>query len=79
MYYVYIIQDKFGTRHYTGATQDLKKRLMQHNRGNTKSTSAYGPFIVGWYCAFSNKEKAYRFERYLKSGSGFAFARKRLL
>ena len=58
-------------------TDDLKNRLNKHNAGGSPHTSKYVPWTVVSYIAFSSKEKAVEFEKYLKSGSGRAFAKKR--
>ena len=79
MWYVYIIRS-VGSREqeYIGATADLKRRLSDHNAGRSKHTAKFKPWELAWYCAFPDKYKALEFERYLKSHSGRAFARKRL-
>lgn len=79
MYYVYVLQSEKDKSYYIGATNDLKKRLKEHNLQNTKSTSLKTPYKLKWYCAFLDKQKAYYFEKYLKSSSGFAFRNKRLI
>lgn len=79
MYYVYILQSKKDASRYIGMTSDLKKRLQEHNSGKAKYTDTKRPYFVQWYCAFSNKQKAYEFERYLKSSSGYAFTKKHLI
>jgi putative endonuclease len=79
MWYVYIIRSRaFPDREYTGATADLKRRIADHNAGKSPHTAKYLPWELLWYCAFSDKYKALEFERYLKSHSGRAFAKKRL-
>lgn len=78
MYYVYILKSKIDGSKYIGVTTDLKKRLQQHNHEETKSNKSKVPFKIVWYCCFSNKERAYDFEKYLKSSSGFAFTNKHL-
>jgi predicted GIY-YIG superfamily endonuclease len=78
MYYVYILHNTSGEK-YIGATSDLKTRLAQHNSGTTKTTRNKGEYKVTWYCAFSEKEKAFTFEKYLKSSSGYAFTNKHLI
>ena len=78
MYYVYILQSKGDRSYYIGNTKDLRKRFAEHNAGKQKYSSGKRPFILLWYCAFSDKLPAYKFEKYLKSGSGSAFAKKRL-
>ena len=80
MYFVYIIASiKFLNTTYTGSTSNLNQRLKSHNAGENKHTSKFGPWKLIWACAFSNKQKAEAFERYLKTASGIAFKRKRLV
>ena len=80
MWYVYIIRStSFPEQEYTGATADLRQRLTDHNAGKSAHTAKFIPWEVIWYSAFPNKYKALEFERYLKSHSGRAFAKKRLL
>lgn len=57
----------------------MKKRLAEHNTGQTKFTKAHIPWKLSWYCAFESQQMAKDFELYLKSGSGIAFAYKRLV
>ena len=79
MFYVYILQSQIDKSYYTGVTEDLKNRIKEHNTGKAIFTSTKGNYELAWYCAFSDKKKALEFEKYLKQGSGFAFARKRLV
>lgn len=80
MYYVYIIQSITDpSKVYVGCTQDLKKRISNHNFGTTFHTKKYKPWELVVYIAFEKRQKAYEFEEYLKSGSGRAFRDKRLL
>jgi predicted GIY-YIG superfamily endonuclease len=79
MRYVYLLESEaFEGQRYVGVTSDLRQRLLDHNAGKSPYTSKYGPWKLVTYVAFSNEQKAEGFERYLKSGSGHAFARKRL-
>jgi putative endonuclease len=59
-------------------TTDLKQRLGEHNAGKSLHTSKFRPWKLITYIAFTDRAKAEAFERYLKSGSGHAFAYKRL-
>lgn len=80
MWYVYIIQSTADpSRRYIGASEDLKKRLADHNAGQSKHTSKFIPWELIWYCAFPEKYKALEFEKYLKSHLGRAFAKKRFI
>ena len=78
-YYVYILRSEVDQeRFYTGFTEDLDLRLKTHNSGGCPYTSKYKPWHIKTTVAFSDRQKALDFERYLKSPSGRAFAKKRL-
>ena len=79
MNYVYILQsvghpDQF----YTGLCKGVAARLSSHNAGQSPHTSKFKPWRLLSYHYFDRPETAVAFERYLKSGSGRAFANKRL-
>ena len=77
--YVYILQSESDhTRFYIGLTDDLKARLQKHNNGGVPHTSKYIPWHIKTAIAFTDKDRAQKFERYLKTASGRAFAKKRL-
>jgi predicted GIY-YIG superfamily endonuclease len=79
VYYVYLIKSVSAEgERYLGMTTDLKERLHEHNAGKSFHTSKFKPWKLTTYIAFTDPAKAEAFERYLKSGSGHAFARKRL-
>jgi predicted GIY-YIG superfamily endonuclease len=79
VHYVYLIKSiSHPDQRYIGSTSDLKGRLKAHNEGRSPHTSKYKPWKLVAYIAFSGKSKAADFEQYLKSGSGHAFANKRL-
>lgn len=79
MKYVYILHSVDNPDlHYTGVTADLKARLAKHNAKQVSHTSKHAPWKLATYIAFSDETRAFKFERYLKSGSGRAFAKKRL-
>jgi len=79
MKYVYILQSlAFPDRYYTGIAADLKERIARHNAKEVSHTSKYAPWELKTYVAFSDEAQAFAFEKYLKSASGRAFAKKRL-
>ncbi len=79
MYYVYLLQSTSHlSQKYIGYTENLKQRLATHNSGNSPHTSKYIPWEITSYHAFADQSKAQAFEQYLKTGSGQAFANKRL-
>jgi predicted GIY-YIG superfamily endonuclease len=79
MFYVYLIRSEANPgKKYTGFTTDLNARLQSHNEGASKHTAKFRPWRLIAYFAFHDERKAREFEHYLKSGSGAAFANKRL-
>ena len=60
-------------------SENLKERIKDHNWHETTYSKSKAPFELAWFCGFKDKKKALAFEKYLKQGSGFAFARKRLV
>ncbi len=78
-FYVYILQSQANPPHfYTGFTENLDSRLAHHNSGGDPHTATYRPWRIKTAIAFTDREQALAFERYLKSPSGRAFAKKRL-
>jgi len=76
MRYVYILQSLADTEHfYTGITDDLKARLSTHNSGAVTYTAKHRPWRIKSYIAFTDQERAFAFEKYLKAASGWAFAK----
>jgi len=78
MWYVYILKCADNS-YYTGCTNDFKDRIRRHNNGKVSFSKSRLPVKLQVYIAFSNKYKAFDFEKYLKSGSGFAFRNKRFI
>jgi len=79
MTYVYILQSlKDRGRFYVGVTSDLRERLKKHNASEVPQTAKYAPWELKTYIAFADEKQAFAFDRYLKSASGRAFAKKRL-
>lgn len=80
MYFVYILMSiNYPDKIYKGYTRDIRKRLTYHNEGKVSSTMAFSPWRVESYFSFSDKRIALDFEKYLKTASGIAFMRKRLI
>ena len=78
-YFVYILKSKRDGKGYTGFTADLENRMRQHSENTGGYTKGRGPWELIWYGVFEDRQLAEDFERYLKSGSGIAFSRKRLV
>ena len=62
---------------YVGSTNDLRRRIESHERGEVKSTNAHLPATLRAYVAVQTEQQARQLEKYCKSGSGKALAAKR--
>ena len=72
---VYILRSESDlSRHYVGLTNDISGRLHWHNEGPCGHTIRYRPWALVVSLQFPTEREARRFEKYLKSGSGRAFA-----
>jgi len=78
MWYVYILQCNNG-EYYKGCTNNIEERIQRHQKGYVDATKNLLPVKLITYVAFVDKYKAYEFEKYLKSGSGRAFASKHFI
>jgi len=78
-WYVYILKSIIKQFIYIGSTNDLQRRLLEHNKGLVQSTKGYRPFDIIPYVAVSTEKKARELERYFKTGSGKAILKKRIL
>lgn len=76
-FYVYLLKLSNGD-FYVGRSDNLKRRLSEHQRGEDATTSKFLPVKLVTYLAFANKTNAVKFEKYLKTGSGFAFRNRHL-
>jgi predicted GIY-YIG superfamily endonuclease len=75
--FVYILRsEREPARHYVGITGDVQRRLRWHNAGQNVHTARDRPWHLVVTIEFPTQLEAYRFERYLKSGSGRAFAKR---
>ncbi len=79
MWYVYVIKSIEKEFSYVGSTNDLQRRLQEHNNGESQSTKHYRPFKIWMYVAVQTERKARELEKYFKTGSGAAILKKRFL
>ena len=70
MYYVYILESEIDNRLYKGLTNNLERRIYEHNIGKTKSTKGYRPWKLVYCEKFQDKEEARKRELYFKTGAG---------
>ena len=74
---MYILQSEIGEHFYVGITHDLPARLIKHNAGEVAHTAKFKPWKLRVCIGFLDEKRAFAFERYLKTASGRAFAKKR--
>ena len=79
MYYVYVLYSEKDFGLYIGYTNNLRRRLAEHEAGMSRCTSYRRPFILAYYEAYAMKKDAEGRERFLKSGSGRNYIKKQLL
>ena len=78
MIYVYILESHDMQHWYIGVTDDINRRLSEHNSGQCIHTNKHKPWKLKSFTAFHDRERAEAFEKYLKSHSGRAFTKKHL-
>ena len=79
MWYVYLLKSlKRPEKTYVGMTDDVAARVRKHNDSGTKFTVTHRPWALVGYIAVDSKLKAAALERYLKAGSGHAWAHKHI-
>ncbi len=70
MYYVYVLRSLKNNYRYIGQTNNLEKRLEEHNLGMTKSIKFQLPFILEYTEEFKTRIEAIKREKFFKSGQG---------
>jgi len=70
MYYFYVLKFFSSGRIYKGLTNNLRRRITEHHRGQSSFTSRNGEFKLIFYEAYINKKDAQKAERYFKTGHG---------
>lgn len=78
MWYVYFLELRNGDI-YVGSTDDLRRRFTSHQSGHVVSTREFLPAVLRSYVGVTEEATARKLERYFKSGSGKAFAKKRFM
>lgn len=80
MYYVYLLQNVFSKKSYLGYTNNLKRRILEHNTNKSFSTKNKGIWKITYYEAYRRKEDAVIREKRLKNyGQAFSRLKERLI
>lgn len=67
MHYLYVLKNSVDDKLYVGSTNDLRRRLLEHNSGKVQSTKARAPFELRYYEAFHVEDDARQRESALKN------------
>jgi putative endonuclease len=78
MFYTYVLLSKKDDKFYIGFTNDLERRLEEHQAGKVESTKGRRPFVLVYYEACQNEKDAIKREKYFKTGFGRRFLKNRL-
>lgn len=78
MHFTYVLKSVVDDKIYVGYTNNLRKRLKEHNLGKVRATKTRRPLVIIYYEACHNKHKALEREKYFKSGYGRRFLKNRI-
>ncbi len=78
MHFVYVLQSEVDGRLYKGMTNNLEKRIDQHNSGKNRSTKGFLPWVLVYHEVFSTQIEARAREKFFKSGVGREFLKDKL-
>ena len=76
MYILYVLKSRVAKKSYVGITNNLKRRLRQHNLGNNFYTKKYLPWELIYQEEFVSRKEARKREKYFKAGTGRRFLKK---
>ena len=71
MYYSYILKSKKDNSYYYGSTDDIPKRIKEHNAGKVRYTKGHRPYVYHFSEVFNTRSEAFRRERFYKSIDGY--------
>jgi putative endonuclease len=77
-YYVYVIRSEGYNSNYVGSTNDVEKRLSEHNAGKCRYTSGRRPWVLVYKESYPTRSEAMKREKFLKSGQGRKFLKEQL-
>ncbi|MBI3290012.1 GIY-YIG nuclease family protein [Candidatus Microgenomates bacterium] len=75
MFFAYVLRSERNNRLYYGSTNNIERRLIEHNAGQTKSLRFVRPLTLVYFEEFSTLSEARKREKFFKSGKGREFVR----
>ena len=79
MFFVYVLKSQTDGRLYKGMTENIERRIYEHNSGKCKSTKPYRPWVMVLTEEFATRLEAREYEKWLKSGVGREYLKKILV
>lgn len=79
MYYTYVLRSLKNKRFYIGSTNNLERRLIEHNIGKSKYTRSAKPFKLVYFEKFDTRQEAVKRELFFKTGKGREYLRSKIL
>lgn len=76
MFYAYILKSLKDSTYYKGSTDDLKKRIKQHNSGKVRYTKGHLPYKLHYFEEFDTRAEALKREKFFKSVEGYKWLKK---
>jgi putative endonuclease len=76
MYFAYVLKSHVDGRLYKGMTENIERRIYEHNHGKNKSTRPYKPWELVYSKGFNSRQEARDHEKWLKSGVGREYLKK---
>ncbi len=73
MFYAYVLKSVSYKTHYYGSTEDLERRINEHNSGKMKYTKGRRPWVLHYYEVFETRSEALRREKFFKSIDGYLY------
>jgi len=78
MYFVYVLKSKTKLKTYVGYTNNISKRLKEHNQGKSSFSKRYKPWILIYLERFKTKKEAIKREKYFKTAAGRRWLKRNL-
>jgi len=73
MFFTYILKSKLDSKYYYGSTDDINRRLLEHNSGKVTATKNRRPFIIHYFESYGTRKEAIRRESFFKKRSGHKY------
>jgi len=77
MFYAYVLKSQSAGSHYYGSTENLDRRLQEHNSGKMKYTKGRRPWILHYFEEYETRSEAVKREKFFKSIDGYLYLKEK--